>query len=53
MTQVGTLRKNEPEILSLFLTGKQREVYSYIFGLTSDLTLVSYVPARKKAVILL
>jgi hypothetical protein len=33
MTQVSTLRKNEPEIPSLFLNGKQREVYSSIFDL--------------------
>ena len=48
MTLVGTLWKNKPEIPYLFLSGKQS-----IFGFTNDLTLVSYVPARKKAVILL
>jgi hypothetical protein len=53
MTVVGTLRKNKPEILALFLSGKrQRDVHSSIFGFTSDLTLVSYVPARHKTVIL-
>jgi hypothetical protein len=50
---VGTLRKNTPEIPALFLIGKQRDVHSFIFCFTSDLTLVSYVPARNKTVILL
>jgi hypothetical protein len=31
----------------------KREVYSSIFGFTSDVTLVSYIPARKKTAILL
>ena len=53
MTVVGTLRKNTPEIPALFLSGKQRNVHSSIFGFTNDLTLVSYVPARNKTVILL
>jgi len=53
MTVVDTLRKNKPEILALFLSGKWRNVHSSIFGFTSDLTLVSYVPARNKTVILL
>ena len=52
MTVVGTLRKNKPEIPALFLSGKQRNVHSSIFGVTNDLTLVSYVPARNKTVIL-
>jgi len=51
-TLVGTLMKNKAEITALLLTGKQTEVYSSIFGCTNDLTLVSYVPARKKDVIL-
>jgi hypothetical protein len=52
MTLVGTLWKNKSKIPSLFLSGKQREVlFSFFF--TNDITLVSYVPARKKAVILL
>ena len=48
---VGTLRKNKPEIPALFLSGKQRNVRYSVFGFTSDLTLVSYVPARNKTVI--
>jgi hypothetical protein len=49
MTLIGTLRKYQPEFLLLvFLGGKQRHVYSSVFSFTSDLTLVSYVPARNK-----
>jgi hypothetical protein len=53
MILIGTQRKYQPEIPPLFLGGKQREVYSSIFSFTNDLTLVSYVPARNKPVILL
>jgi len=53
VTLVGKLRKNEAEIPALFLSGKQKQVYSSIFGFSNDLTLVSYVPARNKTVILL
>ena len=42
MTVVGTPRKNKPEISALFLSGKQRNVHSCIFGFTNDLTMVSY-----------
>jgi hypothetical protein len=52
MTLVGTLRKNKAEISALFQSGKQTEVCSSIFGCTNDVTLVSYVPVRKKDVIL-
>ena len=53
MTLIGTLRKYQPEILPLFHSGKQRQVYSSTFNFTNDLTLVSHVPARNKLVILL
>jgi len=53
MTPIGTLRKRQPEIPLLFLSGKQSQVYSSIFGFINDLTLVLYVPARDKPVILL
>ena len=49
----GTQRNNEPEISALFLSGKQREVHSYIFIFISDQTLILNVPERTKAVILL
>jgi hypothetical protein len=52
MTVIGTLRKNKPEVPALFLSGKQRDVHSSIFGCTSGLSQVSYIPVRNKTVIL-
>ena len=40
MIVVGTLRKNKPEIPTLFPSGKQRDVHSSTFGSTNELTLV-------------
>jgi len=37
MTVVGTLRKNKPEISALFLSGKQRNIHSSIFGFTNHM----------------
>ena len=45
--------KIKVEIPSLFLKNRKREEYSSLFGFNSFLTLVSYVPKRSKAVILL
>jgi hypothetical protein len=42
MTLVGTVRKNEPEIPTLFPSGKQRDICSSIFGFTNQLALVMY-----------
>lgn len=53
MTLVGTLRKNKPEIPPEFLPHNQRAVLSSTFGFSNDFTLVSYVPKKGKAVILL
>ena len=53
MRLVGTVRKNKPEIQALFFSGKQRAVHSSVFGFNSDLTLVSYAPARNKTIDLL
>jgi len=53
MTVFGTLRKNKPEISTLFPSGKQTDVHSSIFWSTNELTLVPYIPARNKTVILL
>ena len=52
MSLIGILRKNEPEIPALFSV-ENKEVSSCTFGFTNDLTLVPYIPARNKAVILL
>jgi hypothetical protein len=46
VTLLGKLRKNEPEIPALFLSGKQ------IFGFTNDLTLVTHVPTNKAVILL-
>jgi hypothetical protein len=48
MTMVGTLRKNKLEIPALFLSGKQRDVHSSVFGFTNELTLVSHVKVKIK-----
>jgi len=53
ITQSGTLRNNEPQVSALLLGGKQRQFYSSISPFTTDLTLVSHVPTRNEAVILL
>jgi len=52
MTVVGTVGKNKPEILALFLNGNPKCVHSSIFGFIYDQTLVSHEPARNKTVIL-
>lgn len=53
LTIVGTIRKNKRELPAEFVTGKNREVYSSIFGFQKDVTLVSYVPKKNKCVNLL
>jgi hypothetical protein len=40
MTVIGMLRKSEPAVPALLLSGKQREFYSSVCGFTNDLTLV-------------
>jgi hypothetical protein len=49
MTLVGTVKLNKPQSAALFLNGKQ-SVFFYLCC-TSDLTTLSYVPARNKTVI--
>jgi hypothetical protein len=53
LSLVGTLRKNKAEIPTEFLPAKDRPVHSSVFGHQQQLTLVSYVPKRNRAVILL
>ncbi|KAJ4434657.1 hypothetical protein ANN_23222 [Periplaneta americana] len=53
LTVVGTLRMNKPEIPIQFLANKGREVLSSEFAFKDYTTLVSYVPKKNKAVVLL
>ena len=53
ITLPRTLRKNKPDIPKQFATGKNREVGSSLFGFWNRLALVSYVPTKNKAVVLL
>lgn len=52
-TLVGTLRKNKQEIPQVMQANRQREIYSSVFAFTNKLTMVSYVPKKNRAVILL
>ncbi|XP_065665565.1 piggyBac transposable element-derived protein 4-like [Hydra vulgaris] len=53
MTYTGTIKKNKEEIPKKLLPALHRPVYSSIFGFQNDSTIVSYVPKKNKAVILL
>ena len=46
------MRRNKPDILKEFATGKNREVGSSLFGFSDRQTLVSYASKKKKSVIL-
>ncbi|XP_054709139.1 piggyBac transposable element-derived protein 4-like [Uloborus diversus] len=50
ITLVGTIRKNKRELPKEFITGKNREVHSSLFGFQKHMTLVSYVPKKNKCV---
>ncbi|GAU91859.1 hypothetical protein RvY_04037 [Ramazzottius varieornatus] len=50
---VGTMRKNRKDIPSVFLPSKSRAAFSSYVGHKPDFTLVSYVPKKGKAVVLL
>ncbi|CAH1995715.1 unnamed protein product [Acanthoscelides obtectus] len=52
LTYVGTIKKNKGEIPVSFLPNKQRSIGSSLYGFTSDITLLSYVPKKYKAVLL-
>lgn len=52
LTYVGTVKKNKRFIPPQFLPSKEREPETSIFGFTSNDTIVSYVPKKRKAVIL-
>nr|XP_047137391.1 piggyBac transposable element-derived protein 4-like [Hydra vulgaris] len=53
MTYTGTIKKNKGEIPKKLLPALHRPVYSSIFAFQNDSTIVSYVPKKNKAVILL
>lgn len=53
ITLIGTVKKNKKEIPPEFLPNKIREVGSSVFGFQDNITIVSYVPKKNKAVILL
>jgi len=50
MALVGTAKLNNPESAALFMNGKQ-SLFFYLCC-TSDLTPLSYIPARNKNLIL-
>ena len=54
MTLLGTMRKNKPEIPSVLLPSKSKEIFSSTFVFHErGISMVSYVPKKNKAVILL
>ena len=53
MSLVGTMRKNKTEIPPQFLPSRKRSDKSSVFGFDAYLTLVSYVPKKNRAVVLL
>lgn len=48
LTLVGTVKKNKKEIPKEFLPSLKRPIDSCLFGFTKDVTIVSYVPKKKK-----
>jgi len=53
LTLIGTMRKNLRDIPHEFLPSRCKPVGSSLFGFQTDKTLVSYVPAKNRAVVLL
>lgn len=52
-TMVGTLKRNKRELPPEFLPRKNAPIGSSTFGFQKEVTIVSYVPKKNKAVILL
>lgn len=48
ITVIGTVRKNKPEVLPLFVSVKNRPIYGSFFGFQKDKTLVSYKAKKKQ-----
>lgn len=53
LTFVGTIRSNKPHIPDSMKANSTRQVQSSLFGFSDQLTLVSYVPKEKQAVLVL
>jgi hypothetical protein len=53
ITLLGTMRKNKPDIPKDFMANSTREKGSSLFGFSDRLTMTSFVPKKKKAVIVL
>ncbi|XP_062312239.1 piggyBac transposable element-derived protein 4-like [Osmerus eperlanus] len=53
LTIVWTLRQNKPDIPPVMKPSKLREKHSSEFGFNGNMTMVSYVPKKGKAVVLL
>ncbi|XP_031328259.1 piggyBac transposable element-derived protein 4-like [Photinus pyralis] len=53
LTLCGTLRRNKPYIPSELLPARYKKDFSSMFAFMKDKTLVSYVPKRNSAVVLL
>lgn len=53
LTYIGTLKKNKRHIPPSFQASKTREPKTSLHGFTKDFTLVSYVPKKYKAVLLI
>jgi hypothetical protein len=51
-TYVGTIRKNKREIPPEFQAEKSKEEGSSMFGFQKDMSMVSYVPKKRRVVIL-
>ena len=52
LTVVGTMRKCKREIPVCMKAAKPRQTKTSVFGFNNQLTMVSYVPKKNKAVIL-
>ena len=53
VTVVGTMRKCKREIQECMTTAKSRQTKTSVLGFNNEMTMVSYVPKKNKAVILL
>ncbi len=53
LTMTGTIRKNKPELPNEMLPNPTRGIQSSQFGFQRNVALVSYVPKKNKAVVML